>query len=276
MAYSNVTRPDLPGTYDPAAHPNYVMVFDYGQGADEWYMVHMYYSGTAFVFDGKHITNTESVVRKNIYADGLWLGEESGDGAPALSPGLHGDVYQRIYTNHDILDGDGNVYLAADTVTPVKLFDLKSWLTGFALGLAGKPLPLAVRKPVAYLYNGVRLPELPEWDKEKYPYVVIERTGSALYNYAYALRLFQKPYKITGTQWMVSHFVAPEGDEKTYTACACPYTDNGDGTFVWSEPTVYNIPDDFRVQKPIWCNYDLGKSDGTVLLAASDPVPVYE
>jgi hypothetical protein len=29
------------------------------------------------------------------------------------------------------------------------------------------------KTPIAYLYNGVQLPPLPEWDREKYPYAVI-------------------------------------------------------------------------------------------------------
>lgn len=53
-------------------------------------------------------------------------------------------------------------------------FDLRSWLTGFALGLSGKPLPLSSKTPIV-----PELPELPEWDKETYPYMFLYRVISS-------------------------------------------------------------------------------------------------
>ena len=54
------------------------------------------------------------------------------------------------WTSHNILDTSGNsIYLAESEPVPVQEgFCLKSWLTGFALGLAGKPMPLVTRQPV--------------------------------------------------------------------------------------------------------------------------------
>ena len=88
-----------------------------------------------------------------------------------------------IWVNHAIRYEDGGLYREADDdpipVEPEepekKNFCLKSWLIGFVLALAGKPLPLGggKREPVAYLYNGVRLSKLPEWDEEKYPHLVL-------------------------------------------------------------------------------------------------------
>jgi hypothetical protein len=37
--------------------------------------------------------------------------------------------------------------------------DLKSWMTGYILGITGKPLPLVQKTPIGYSYNGVVLPE---------------------------------------------------------------------------------------------------------------------
>lgn len=57
------------------------------------------------------------------------------------------------WTSHDILNEDGSVYLAAsepipvNPVTPSKPFCLRSWLTGFALGLAGKAIPFVKEYP---------------------------------------------------------------------------------------------------------------------------------
>ena len=48
----------------------------------------------------------------------------------------------------------------------------RSFWRGFVAGsVLGAVLP--PMEPVAYLYNGVRLPELPEWDKTAYPYAAV-------------------------------------------------------------------------------------------------------
>ena len=43
------------------------------------------------------------------------------------------------WSNHTLYDQNGN--LVIEPSDPVAYFDLKSWLTGYALGIAGKPLP---------------------------------------------------------------------------------------------------------------------------------------
>lgn len=46
-----------------------------------------------------------------------------------------------------------------------------------------------------YLYNGVKLPALPEWDKETYPYAVIRTAGTDYGgNTRYDLRAFSTPF----------------------------------------------------------------------------------
>ena len=39
---------------------------------------------------------------------------------------------------------------------------MRSSVMGLILGQFSSPLPMAQKEPVAYLYNGVRLPKLPE------------------------------------------------------------------------------------------------------------------
>ena len=41
---------------------------------------------------------------------------------------------------------------------------MRSSVMGLILSLFSSPLPEVQKEPVAYLYNGVRLPALPEWD----------------------------------------------------------------------------------------------------------------
>lgn len=156
MAYSNVTPPKLP-EYDSVAYPYYVLVYNYEKGSEDWYQVHLYYSDTAFSYDGSYVTNAGAVT-KCVYdvSGGVWTDPAALASAPQITYGLTGSVYQRIYTNHDILDGEGNVWLAADSVTAVETAwaGLKSWLLGYALGLAGKPLPISSVRKWETLFDG--------------------------------------------------------------------------------------------------------------------------
>ena len=138
--------------------------------------------------------------------------------------------------------------------------DPKSWRTGFELGLAGFSFPYSKprRKPPAYLYNGIRLPALPEWDKVMYPYAFIETTFGLYY-----LRVLANP-------------LTPDGDSFRFNAPGLVagaqidvVTGGYSGWNGWSEVTD-------NTRTPIWSNYDVLTADGTVFLAASDPVPVYE
>lgn len=137
--------------------------------------------------------------------------------------------------------------------------DPTSWRVGFELGLAGFSFPYSKpRKPTAYLYNGIRLPALPEWDRGVYPFAFIETTFGLYY-----LRVLANP-------------LTPDGEYFRFTtpglvAGAAIDTVNGgySGWGEWSEVTE-------NTRTPIWSNYDVLNEDGTVFLAASDPVPVYE
>ena len=56
---------------------------------------------------------------------------------------------------------------------------MRDFVKGLALGLTGAPLPYTgTAEPVAYLYNGYRLPPLPNRDKAQYPYATIDSTAT--------------------------------------------------------------------------------------------------
>lgn len=267
MAYENVTPPALP-SYDTAAYPKYVLVFDYGAKESDWYQVHLYYSATAFTYNGSVATNS-GVVFKQVYDDsiGAWTDYGELSGAVNLSPGLKDGVYQRIYTNHDILDGEGTVWLAADSVTPVEETGVtEEWLhsfkTGLALGLCGKALPWKA-EPVAWLYNGVRLPKLPEWDKETYPYAYV---GITTYQGIEEYRAYFAKEKHTKSSSAMGFITE---DVIRYRLI--------DGQWVEHGPGISAI-----IASPLWSNVDIYYNSsveevgGTLYLAASEPVPVYE
>lgn len=254
------------------SYPYYVLVFDYVKGAEDWYQVHLYYSGTPYTYDGTHVTNAEGIIRKDVYDGSAWSGEITSESAPTLAPGMNGDVYQRIYTNHDILDGEGNVWLAADSVTPVEEetgsgFDLKSFLTGLALGLSGKPLPLAPKEPTAYSYNGVVLPKLPEWDRETYPYAVIVHNTSEN-KYTLYLSKVAPTYGVYNTTANVYGIYLSGDSELSSIASSDSW-----GAFMGSNIKCVTI---ISTRYALWTNADIVSEDGSVYLGASKPVPVFE
>lgn len=145
MAYSNIALPTFP-EYDTAAYPYAVGILNYELDKEEWYEFHLWYSGTPFTWSGSAAVNTGTAYSRvygNYEEVTGWTDAFETDVEAA--PGLHGIVYHRIWTNHDIADADGNVWLPAGEVTPVgetvSGVWLRSFQTGLALGLLGKPLP---------------------------------------------------------------------------------------------------------------------------------------
>lgn len=190
-----------------------------------------------------------------------------------------------VWSNSDIYYADdysdktlaGTLYLAASEPVPVlditipRWVDRDSYIAGFALGLAGMAYPYSAPTPVAYLYNGIRLPALPEWDRKKYPYVYIDCNTGGDGRY----RAWFLSEKMHSGAFGIKTY--PEGT-------ICMFFRLVDGVWEFEEtdseggwPSI-DVPLD-----PIWTNYDYldynpysDEPDGTVLLAASTPVPVYE
>lgn len=149
---------------------------------------------------------------------------------------------------------------AVETVTETWL---RSFQAGLALGLTGKPLPIK-KEPVAYLYNGVRLPKLPELDRETYPYAYIHKLGTA-----YQLFVFSQAahYDPSYTEYLMFD----DGVTGSYLLYEC-----ADNSASWEF-----ILDDTDVAclvytSVFWTNTDVLDTSGGVYLAASEPVPVYE
>lgn len=133
------------------------------------------------------------------------------------------------------------------------IFDA-DFLRGFHLGKAfyANLLRAAKGEPVAYLYNGVRLPKLPEWDKTAYPYAVLYETDTSYYLYCFAEA---KQATLTG------------GVSCWGYGCAFGLSDG-----VWNPRTAL-LTGSYTT---FWANYDVYDSDGTLYMSASEPVPVYE
>ena len=158
-------------------------------------------------------------------------------------------------------------------------------ILGFALGhrlrKAYKPLKGAPAEATYYLYNGVRLPALPEWDKKAYPYAyILKLSGAQLFivlsiPFEYGTVTANYDGVITTTTGLYSY--APANT----TGTAVGYVSQGDswitvGTDTWGGENIgiYYGFWDVGVEA-IWANTNINNVDsGTIFLAASDPVPV--
>lgn len=119
------------------------------------------------------------------------------------------------------------------------------------------------------LYNGVELPDIESvWtDKETYPYACIFDQNSNLYKTELFLALTSEPIYSDGTNFIcpgksIRYFIDVDSADVTYHVWGHSFISNSD----------YSLFSDDMPQRFYWSNYDL-YLDGSVYLAASDPVP---
>lgn len=140
-----------------------------------------------------------------------------------------------------------------------------TFMLGFIAGVTSVG-GVSAKEPVAYLYNGVRLPKLPEWDKTAYPYAIITVSSTDVYRLSLSTQVFDY-----------------SGLAKVTTAAPTKAYKLVDGQWEWisdKESGTYTL----SLISPVWSNHDVLYSDyfendglaGKVMIAASDPVPVYE
>ena len=134
--YGGVLLPDIDTVWtDKVTYP-YAMIY-----ATETEAI-LHISQVPFVYRDPNVTLSSGAGCPRYIANSdEWV--DHGEGSGCTGPGAK-------WTSHDILDTSGNsIYLAESEPVPVQEgFCLKSWLTGFVLGLAGKPMPLVTRQPV--------------------------------------------------------------------------------------------------------------------------------
>lgn len=247
-------------------YPYSVIAYNYEKGAEDWYQAHLCYSATPFTWNGTAVVNSGTTY-KRIYDAELDAWTDEAETEIEATPGLDGTVYQRIYTDHDILDSTGAVWLAAGNITHVGMSEewLYSFKLGLALGLCGKPLPI-VRKLIGYSYNGTVLPKLPEWDKETYPYAAIVAMNAT--DYPYALYCAKQAFVIADGKLNFATADIHTPLRYEYYINSSEWT-GGENIFVQTGLGVDGTA--------VWSNHDLlDKKDGTIILAASEPVPIYE
>lgn len=150
------------------------------------------------------------------------------------------------------------------------------WLTGRRIAGQRKKTE---KVPVAYLYNGVRLPKLPEWDRESYPYAVIFSYEGT--SYTSGEPITQYTLYCVAEKWQ---FHAPSDTWYSTYWCKIPtpycYCTHIGGETSWRDNWTEGTGEGMSVPRtgrtPVWSNFDITDTGGTVCLAASEPVPVYE
>lgn len=264
MAYSNVTPPTLP-SYDSVANPYYLIQFEYAIGAENWETVRFWFGAAPLTWNGSAVTNA---VAFSLFTYGTgspeWTawGVMAEAGEMALTPGpTTADTYMRLYTNHDILDGTGAVWLAKGTVTPTeedkaaeiqirKKSQLAGIIAAWCAPVRQPPKPTA--EPVAFLYNGVRLPGLPESTRQ-YVTIALRVNGEYLAVFSAGKSTAFEDGTILANPSLHDMYLYENGE--------------------WISTNMSAFP------TPIWANYDMYYTEtagGGLFLATSEPIPVYE
>ena len=193
----------------------------------------------------------------NYDAWGAFKDKEDGGLAPAVESTV-------VWSNFDVLTEDGTLYLAASDPVPVTPLDHTALTQGW---IVGKRLAAmrTKRKPVAYLYNGVRLPALPV--VEGYDFTLLQQLNSRWYK-VWVTK--EQPYVEQGTYGLIMQFPSNSFLWDNYDEDAL-------GSYVdrWLDEGEVS-PIDQTASSFVWSNTNILNEDETVYLAASDPVPIYE
>ena len=169
-----------------------------------------------------------------------------------------------IWSNYDLVDAAGNVYLKASEPVPRA-----------PIPVLPDPEPDPERKPIAYKYNGVQLPDINTvWTneiKQTYTNALIFREADGTYTARFYTDAAH--YMLLGGRVCYGSYVM---SKSPYLSSV--YTNDESG---WSTLTEVEYggrvidgtnSDGYRL---LWASFNV-EYEGTVYLATSEPVPVYE
>ena len=119
-----------------------------------------------------------------------------------------------------------------------------------------------------YLYNGIEFPALPERDEKMYPYVYLKHSD----DYGTVLLFSSVPCEIrftAGTLYQIGVWNGEYCDFIWYE-----FNSESGEWFVKYTYTEFRGTITSGASPLVWANYDVCYEDGTLYLAASDPIPV--
>lgn len=148
-------------------------------------------------------------------------------------------------------------------------------------------------EPSVFLYNGVELPDINEvWDKEKYPYAIMAKNPIIdIPTFFYQVLLHSGEYIVDGDTMVsktagkvsgvcivvrtpeLDKYLDEHGIEFETLLYLLGATEAG-RWFVAIEEYDVKIGDLYSDLSIVWANHDIFNADGTVYLAASEPIPV--
>ena len=114
-------------------------------------------------------------------------------------------------------------------------------------------------------FNGIELPVLPDYDATVYSDLYIVHLGNNVYSLILLPDGWSYGYNVTDGE-----YIQASGVTGTY------YTASSESAAWHSESTADNPVIYSEALTPVWSNFDIISEDGSVLLAASNPVPVLE
>ena len=233
-----------------------------------------------------------------------------GSGTVSTQDIVAANYFEAVWTNTDIPAADGaGIYLAASApvdpnapdepepeeppVEPnvdVAAIYRRGWMDGFLSGInirgilhrrkVEEPQPVTAYlygtpSPTIVTYNGVELPELPEWDKETNPYAYVTVNSSGVtYLYFLPRTITYGTYTASSKQYTKAYFYVAAGEVVPYQ-----WAQLNDGN-VWSAvgSAKYDRSEKtngsyYTFGTILWCNTDIPNIDNnTTYLAASEPV----
>lgn len=267
--YNGVPLPGLP-EWDEVTHPHAYMY--HGSGGS--FLAVAETRGDPWVGgEGVDLVSFSDVMIYGV-SDGAWTFMNSKDSM--MHALKETDIF---WVNTDLYHTDGTLYLAASDPIPIlapTIDPLSMWL-GWKAGNWVVRQRGKKREPVAYLYNGVRLPVLPEWDKTVYPYAHIEYILStdsyvfifsstpSTYEYGYSMSYGFKRIIVTDA---TLYRMYNGGKEWEFLS---EHNSN------MRNLTTSSIQGAEETARVIWCSEDIqNTTDSKIYLVASEPVPVYE
>ena len=255
MLYNGVELPDIESVYTPElqkSHPYAYMYLDKDTSAYTLVVnvVQIFYTPDSLF--GKCV-QFNWYLRYRLNGSAWEFVEKDG---PVLLSITNIDGFE--WTNADIVVyADNTLYLAASDPVPVE----DTFTKGYHVGAELRRKRVL---PVAYLYNGVRLPDINSvWTDElkaEYPYAVIH---AGLGIYGFYLVLLDMPLRQDPNNF---GFESNNSNYRRYG-----------GNRASEEWTLEISGTGYApIAQAKWANYDVYNVDGTIHITASEPIPVYE
>ena len=129
-----------------------------------------------------------------------------------------------------------------------------------------------------YLFNGEKLPVLPDVDEKKYPLKLIDRFGyNDTLRYYYFAHEYENYYTSKSMGIVRNYYGSENGKPSGVLYVFGDWTDGYHGSWTLLEgQSEWQVRTDKGSSTTLWTNFDLNYSDGTLCCGASEPVPVYE